>query len=470
MKTSTKIFIVLFILTLIPSIVLFNWIIEGINFSGTSFYYVFNAYNISGIILFFFNTLLGMVLYVRFLRSLKISRAIFFATVPPTLNYAILLFLIASALTLDGEIALFFRNILKINSLYSALLWAILITLVYLIIIFLTFAIICKPVQKVEKIAYRLSDGRVREENFNIGKSKQFKNIEASLEKINYNYKEKDNVAKQTDLEAQKFIPKQFLKFLGKNSISELELGNQVQKRATTLFCDIVSSTKVSSSLSLEENFNFINSYLSLVSPIIRKYDGFVDKYMGDSILAVFSRTEKALECATNICRAVEIKNKNQNDLPHVDVRISINTGELIFGIIGEEERKSPTIISDVVNLASKMQEINVLMGTRVIFSKETLNELPTKYQFAYRYIGLITINGGERTSLFENLEVYPRRKKERLMHLKHTFEEGVRNYNEGKFERARLDFKDVLKYVSDDKASYVYFNKACDKMEDNIS
>lgn len=469
MKSSTKVLLVLFFLTFIPALVLIKYVFEGINFSNNHFYYVFNGYNIAGLVLLGVNIFLGAWLYIRFLKSLKLSKAIFFASFPITIIYSAGLFLIATALNLQNELAIFLQTILKINGFYNALLWAVLWTLVYLLVMFVLYAYLCRPVQRVEKLALRLSDGRVREENFNIGTSKQFKDIEASFEKINYNYKEKENMVKQTDLEAQKFIPKQFLKFLGKSSITDLELGNQVQKHATTFFCDIVSSTKVSSSLSLEENFNFINSYLNVVSPIIRKHDGFIDKYLGDGILAVFPRPENAIECATAVCRAIEIKNRSQKSLPDVDARISIHTGEIIFGVVGEEERKSPTIISDVVNLASKMEEINVLMGTKIIFSKETLNELPAKYEFAYRYIGLITTSG-ETTALFECLENYPRKKRERLLHLKRVFEEGVRQFHDGKFLQARSSFKEVLRYVSDDKASYVYFNKACDKIEEDIS
>lgn len=470
MRFSTKLYSVLFIITMIAGIVLSKWVIEGINFSGTNFFYVFNAYNIAGLVMIVLNTIFGMILYARFLKNLKLSRAIFFATFPITISYAFALFLIASARTLDGEIASFLKNVLKINSTFNALLWCVLITLIYLLVVFLIYAYLCMPVQRVEKITRRLSDGRVKEESFEVGNSKQFKTIESALEKINYNYKEKENLVKQTDLEAQKFIPREFLKFLGKNSITELELGNQVQKNATTFFCDISSLDKQKLSLSLEENFNFINSYFNVVSPIIRKYDGFIDKYLGDGILAVFSRPENALECSTAVCRAIEIKNHSQKSLPNINVRISIHTGEIMFGVVGEQQRKSPTVISDVVNLATKMEDINLLMGTKVVFSKETLNELPAKYQFAYRNIGSLTLENGDKTSLFENLEVYPRRKKDRLMHLKRNFEDGVRCFHEGEFLKAKSCFREVLKYVSDDKASYVYFNKASDKIEQNIS
>ena len=470
MRFSTKLFSALFILTMIAGIVLSKWVIDGINFSGTNFFYVFNAYNIAGLVMIGLNTILGMILYARFLKSLRLSRAIFFATFPITIFYAFSLFLIASARTLEGDIASFLRNVLKINSTFNALLWCVLITLVYLLIVFLIYAYLCMPVQRVEKITRRLSDGRVREESFEVGNSKQFKTIESALEKINYNYKEKENIAKQTDLEVEKFIPKEFLKFLGKTSITELELGNQVQKNATTFYCDISNLDKQNMTLTLEENFNFINSYLNVISPIIRKFDGFIDKYLGDGILAVFSRPENAMECSTAVCRAIEIKNHSQKSLPNINVRISIHTGEIILGVVGEQQRKSPTIVSDVVNLANKMEEINLLMGTKVVFSRQTLNELPAKYQFAYRNIGSLTLENGERTSLYENLEVYPRRKREKLIRLKRNFEDGVRFFNEGAYLKAKSYFRDVLKYVSDDKASYIYYNKACDKIEQNIS
>lgn len=470
MRFSTKLFSALFILTMIAGIVLSKWVIDGINFSGTNFFYVFNAYNIAGLVMIGLNTILGMILYARFLKSLRLSRAIFFATFPITIFYAFSLFLIASARTLEGEIASFLRNVLKINSTFNALLWCVLLTLIYFIIVFLIYAYLCMPVQRVEKITRRLSDGRVREESFEVGSSKQFKTIESALEKINYNYKEKENIAKQTDLEVEKFIPKEFLKFLGKTSITELELGNQVQKNATTFYCDISNLDKQNMTLTLEENFNFINSYLNVISPIIRKFDGFIDKYLGDGILAVFSRPENAMECSTAVCRAIEIKNHSQRRLPNINVRISIHTGEIILGVVGEQQRKSPTIVSDVVNLATKMEEINLLMGTKIVFSRQTLNELPAKYQFAYRNIGSLTLENGERTSLYENLEVYPRRKREKLIRLKRNFEDGVRFFNEGAYLKAKSYFRDVLKYVSDDKASYIYYNKACDKIEQNIS
>ena len=472
MRLSTKIFLAIFIVTLVPALVLSKYIFEGIKPTNTGFSVAFSTPAIIGLCLLAVSMIFGVICYVRFLRVLKLSKVLFFSVTPLTLLYGLSVYIIADlGALLPESTANAVRVVLNISggNKYNSILWAVLLTLVYVLIVFIIFSYVCRPIQRIEKITQRLGDGRINDRAILIGKTKQFRKIEDSLEKINYNYKEKENLVKQADLEAQKFIPKQFLKFLGKGSITELELGNQVQKRATTLFCDLLSSSKVSTTLSLEENFNFINSYLNVISPLIRKYDGFVDKYMGDGILAVFPRAERAIECAHAIIRTIEVKNKSQKDLPNIETKISINTGDVIFGIVGEEERKSPTIISDVVNLASKMEEINKFMGTRIVFSKQTLNEIPEKFEFQYRYIGSLGLEN-VNLPLFESLAIYPREKREKLFRLKNKFENGVRAYNDGNFKEAKNLFEEILKYVSDDKPSYVYFNKANDKLSSALS
>ena len=252
---------------------------------------------------------------------------------------------------------------------------------------------------------------------------------------------------------------------MGKNSILELELGNQVQKEVTTMFCDIRNSTATSSTLSLEDNFNYINSYLKVVSPLVRKHGGFVDKYLGDGILAVFMKAENAMECAVQIVKAIEQKNKSSVATPSMDVGISLNTGEVVFGVVGEEERKSPTIISDTVNLASKMENINKFFHTKIIFSKRTLNSLRNEYPLSYRFIGTLTLEDKDYLSMFECLDSYDKKTREKLESVKVTFEQGVRYYNLGKYHNAKENFQLVLKRSREDKVAYMYYNKCEQKI-----
>ena len=114
---------------------------------------------------------------------------------------------------------------------------------------------------------------------------------------------DKINILKEEKLQTQKdaieeqkklitsyarFVPEQLLTFLGKDIITKVGLGDSVQKDMTILFSDIRAFTSISETLSPSENFGFINSYLETMGPIIRKHNGFIDKYIGDAIMALF--------------------------------------------------------------------------------------------------------------------------------------------------------------------------------------
>jgi PAS domain S-box-containing protein len=104
----------------------------------------------------------------------------------------------------------------------------------------------------------------------------------------------------------RRFVPHEFLHFLGKESIVDVQLGDQVQRNMTILTADIRSFSTLSEKMSPQENFNFLNTYLSRVSPIIRQNDGFIDKYIGDAVMALFpDEAENALQSAIDIKQEV---------------------------------------------------------------------------------------------------------------------------------------------------------------------
>ncbi len=470
MRTSTKIFLILYVVTFVPGIFLTKYLLQAIVPTGDGFSLNFTPLAYVALALQIISNVFSAILFFRFLKTQRLSNVIFFSIAPLTLVYGVFMLYISAVKTMDGVVAQSVRSTLKIatqENAYNNYLWAILGTIVYLALFFVIVLFSCRPLAKVEKITQKLGDGRMKFDDFKVGGGKQFKEIENSLNKINYIYKEKENKIKQTNLEAQKFIPKQFFKFLGKSSISELELGNQVKKTATTLFCDLKSTSTHSRTLSLEENFNYINSYLKIVAPMIKRFNGFIDKYLGDGVLAIFSKTQDAIECAHAILRAVDVKNKSQKDLPEIDARISIDTGEVIFGIVGDEERKTPTIISDVMGIALKMEEINLYIGSKILISNQTINNLPSNFDFEYRYTGVLSVDEKKQISLFESLNYYPKNKREKLKKLKNKFESGVRAYNEKNYAQAKEIFEYVLHYVPDDKPAFVYFNKASEKLNE---
>lgn len=459
MKTNTKVWLIIFIVTTVFSLLLTKPVSDGFVW-GEQLSFNFSFLGYVGLVFVVLSNIAGFILFLKFIKSQPFNRMLFFSTVPLTLSVFAICYVLLTINNYQNAPVQYVRQVLNVNTTNSNnYLWIGVVGLVYLALLFVNFLIACKPLKRVEKAVYRLGNGRVASD-IEIGGSKDFVEIEHSLNKINTTFKEKENLIQKTNLEYEKFVPKQFLKFLGKSSILELELGNQVKKEVTTMFVDIHNSTNMSTTLSLEENFNYINSYLNVVSPLIRKFGGYVDKYLGDGILAVFIKPQSALECSTAISKIVDSKNLSNKMQPSLDVYISINTGEVVFGIVGEEERKSPTIISDTVNLVSKMEEFNKYFGSKIIFSKRTLNSLKLDYPLSYRYVGSLTLGDKEYLSLFESLECYPKKIREKLEDHKTTFEQAVRFFNLNKCHQAKELFQKILKYAREDKVAYMYFNK----------
>ena len=104
-----------------------------------------------------------------------------------------------------------------------------------------------------------------------------------------------------------RFVPRQFLEFLGRGSIVDVQLGDQTQRQMTILFSDIRSFTTISEKMTPKENFDFINQYLEYAAPVIRANHGFIDKYIGDSVMALFpSRGDDALHAALEATAVID--------------------------------------------------------------------------------------------------------------------------------------------------------------------
>lgn len=466
MKTNTKIIVVIFLLSLIGGVLTSRYLFSAIKFSQYGIKFEFTSLSWVSIAFNSVNLITANILYFKFLKTRKFNSMLFFATIPITFVFGLLTYFIASINNYNGQAFTLIKTVLKIsNTNYNNYYWLAVLTIIYLIVTFIIFSIICKPVMKVEQATKRLSFGEVKDK-ISIGGNKQFVEIENSLNKINENYKKKDDFIKQTNLEYEKFVPKQLVKFFGKKSVLELEIGSQVKKTATILYCSLRNSLLVTQTLSLEENFNYINSYLNVVSPIIRKNGGFVDKYLEDGLMAVFVSVKNAINCGIQIVKTIRQQNMQVKNVPALDVGIAVNTDEIIFGVVGDDVRKTPTIVSNSLNIVQNMDEINKKYGSVMLLSKNALNELPSNFNFAYRYIGNLNIvENKDVVTIFECLEVYPRQKREKLIKYHNEFENGVRAFVNGKFEIAKSIFESVYKKEKDDKICYTYYNRCCENL-----
>ncbi len=110
----------------------------------------------------------------------------------------------------------------------------------------------------------------------------------------------------KTNASFSRFVPREFLRFLNREEIVNVELGDNVQCEMTILFSDIRSFTSISEKMSPQETFTFLNGLLERLCPLIRKHGGFIDKYLGDGIMALFPGSpDVALDAAIEMHRGL---------------------------------------------------------------------------------------------------------------------------------------------------------------------
>ena len=261
----------------------------------------------------------------------------------------------------------------------------------------------------------------------------------------------------------QRFVPSQLLSSLEKESILDVELGDQVEKEMSILFSDIRSFTALSESMTPEENFGFINSYLSIMGPLVRKHHGYIDKYVGDSIMALFDRTpDDAVQTSVSMFKALSEFNKERlrSGKEEIHIGIGINTGMLIFGTLGEKDRMEGSVISDAVNLAARLEGLTKLYKTQLLISEVTFKKL-TLGVFKARLIDKVAVKGKETSVLvYEVLDAEtPELFKKKQDTIK-FFEQGWNLYQNQRFEEAQHLFCRCLELVPEDTVANLYVER----------
>jgi class 3 adenylate cyclase len=247
-------------------------------------------------------------------------------------------------------------------------------------------------------------------------------------------------------------------------AVGELSHHIQVQKDMTVLFADIRSFTSLSETMSLKENFHFLNSYFSRVSPAIRNHNGFIDKFMGDAFMALFpGRVDDAVQAAIEIQKQVSLYNslrKNIGDQP-IAVGIGVNTGSLLLGTVGEVERMETIVISDAVNLASRMETLTKEYGTDILISEQTLYSLDDPQSYNCRFLDRVQVKGkSQPVAVFEVYDADSEELIELKQETRAEFEEGVALYIQKDFAQALQVFQQVFRKNIQDRVAQLYIER----------
>lgn len=266
---------------------------------------------------------------------------------------------------------------------------------------------------------------------------------------------------------SSRFVPKKFLQFLHKDSITDIKLGDQTQQEMTILFSDIRSFTSLSESMTPLDTFNFINSYLKRVGPTIRHYNGFIDKYIGDSIMALFpSKPDDAVSAAIEMIRKVYEYNKHRISSAYqpITIGIGIHTGLLMLGTVGEDERMDGSVISDAVNICSRLEGLTKIYGGSIIISKETLEKLGDPHRYHIRFLDKVRVKGKNiPISIYEVYSADPASLLEAKNMSREALEHGIALYFGQKIHEALEVFSSLHKDYPEDTVIRLYMTR-CEK------
>lgn len=261
-----------------------------------------------------------------------------------------------------------------------------------------------------------------------------------------------------------RFVPRQFLDFLGKQSITEIQLGDQVQKEMTILFSDIRDFTAISELMTPKQNFDFINNYLGYMEPVIRENNGFIDKFMGDSIMALFpERAEDAINAAIEMrIKLLEFNEvMTQFGKPAINSGIGIHTGMLMLGVIGGEGRMDGTVISDAVNLTSRIEGLTKIYGSSIIITEDTLINISDPSHYHFRFLDIVKVKGKkEAVYVFEIIDGDPEQAKTMKLKTKEEYGRALQFYKKREFDTALRQLEGIHQTNPEDKVIRLYMER----------
>jgi two-component system sensor histidine kinase ChiS len=266
-----------------------------------------------------------------------------------------------------------------------------------------------------------------------------------------------------------RFVPREFLQLLNKESIIDVKLSDSVHQSMSILFSDIRDFTSLSERLTPEETFKFINEYLSRMEPAIAANHGFIDKYIGDAIMALFNgEADDAVQAGIEMLRSLGEYNRDRlarGEQP-IKIGIGINTGDLMLGTVGGKTRMDGTAIGDAVNLASRIEGLTKKYDVSLLISEGTFSRLKNPAQYGIRKIETVKVKGkSELVTVYEVFDADPPDLKLSKLETKQDFETALFYYNQNSPEEAQELFERCLCKNPEDKVAQVYRDRTQEQL-----
>jgi adenylate cyclase len=250
-------------------------------------------------------------------------------------------------------------------------------------------------------------------------------------------------------------------------SPEKLKLGGE-KRTITVLFSDIEQFTSFTEKLPSEVVVTMLNEYFTEMVGCIAKTNGTLDKFVGDAILAEWNAPADQPEHAVYACETALLMLSSLDGLrqrwlnenkPPMNIRIGINTGEMIVGNVGADNIFDYTAIGNEVNTAARFEALNKDFGTRVILSGSTYADLERHRpgEFIVRTLTKVVVKG--RTTSVMVYELVGKRSamSAEKIEMVNTFNGGMDHFMERRFTEARRSFENVLEQAPNEKPAEKY-------------
>jgi adenylate cyclase len=250
-----------------------------------------------------------------------------------------------------------------------------------------------------------------------------------------------------------------------------LRLGGE-KRDMTVLFSDIRGFTTFSEQLDPQELVTLLNEYLTAMTDVVYRYDGVLDKYMGDAIMAFWNGPVPQPDHARRAClTALDMLETlhtlhdrwRARGIPRLDMGVGLNSGAMSVGNMGSDTRFDYTVMGDAVNLGSRLEGTNKEYHTNIVISQATLDQVKDE-GFVVRVLDLVAVKGKAQPVAVYELIGRPGQFGRLTPELLAIYERGIHLYRAQEFERAAAAFSEVLNAVPHDGPCMMYLER-CEEL-----
>ena len=320
---------------------------------------------------------------------------------------------------------------------------------------------ISKPISSLTKSVETIANGDLEASIVGDTSSREVSNLSTGIVAMKDSIREKINDIEIINASYERFVPKEFLTLLQKKSIIDVEIGDNSSLEMSVLFSDMRNFTMISEKLTPQQNFKFLNSYLDKMTPAINQNEGFIDKYIGDAVMALFPKhPDDAVKAAIEMNIALKSLNKNDASDP-IKMGVGIHKGNLVLGTIGRATRMETTVISDTVNSSARLESLNKFYGTNILISGEIKQSLTSSLKSQCRLIDRTKVKGKSKMlEVYEVLSAGITKNYKNKLETKNTLEKVVKDFFSKKTKSAAKELKKISNHKKSDSVIQYWTDK----------